>query len=180
MKQIKDKFFVPFIGKEALQNRIQALAQEINNDYAGKNPLLIGVLNGSFMFIGDLFKYLTIECEVSFIRVSSYQSTHTTGKVKQILGLKESIENRHVIIVEDIVDTGLTMQEILGYMAARKPESLKVMTLLFKPSALRTDIKLAYVGFEIENRFVVGYGLDYMEAGRNLEEIYVLAPENNE
>jgi hypoxanthine phosphoribosyltransferase len=174
MIQVKDKFFVPFIEKETLQARIEALAQQLNKDYAEKNPLFVGVLNGSFMFIADLFKYLTIPCEISFVRVSSYQSTNTTGEVKQILGLKENIENRHVIIVEDIVDTGLTMQEILGYFASKKPESLKVMTLLFKPSALKTDIKLGYVGFEIENRFVVGYGLDYDNAGRNLDAIYVL------
>ena len=168
---------MPFIQKKTLQARIKKLAHQINKDYAGKNPLLIGVLNGSFMFIADLFKNLTIECEISFIRVSSYQKINTTGTVKQILGLNENIENRHVIIVEDIVDTGLTMQEILGYLATHKPESLKVATLLFKPTALTTDIKLAYVGFEIENKFVVGFGLDYDNLGRNLDEIYVLTSE---
>jgi hypoxanthine phosphoribosyltransferase len=175
MKQIRDKSFVPFIESEALQARIKALAQEINNDYAGKKPLLIGVLNGSFMFIGDLFKSISIDCEVTFIRVSSYQSTESTGRVKHILGLKEDIQNRDIIIVEDIVDTGMTMQEILGQLASNKPASIKIMTMLFKPDTLKVPLKLDYVGFEIENKFVVGYGLDYDGLGRNLDAIYVLA-----
>ncbi|GGD47452.1 hypoxanthine phosphoribosyltransferase [Emticicia aquatilis] len=174
MKQIRDKSFVPFIEHNPLQDRIKALAQEINKDYAGKNPLLIGVLNGSFMFIADLFKSIEIECEVTFIRVSSYQSTESTGKVKQVLGLKEDIQNRHIVIVEDIVDTGMTMQEILGQLAAKQPASIKIMTMLFKPEALKVPLKLDYVGFEIENKFVVGYGLDYDGYGRNLDAIYVL------
>ena len=174
MKQIKDKYFVPFIEPKPLQARIKALAQEVNKDYAGKNPLLIGVLNGSFMFVGDLFKSIDIECEITFIRVSSYQSTESTGKVKQILGLKEDIQNRDIIIVEDIVDTGMTMQEILGQLASNNPASIRVMTLLFKPTALKVPLKLDYVGFEIENKFVVGYGLDYDGFGRNLDAIWVL------
>jgi hypoxanthine phosphoribosyltransferase len=174
MKQIKDKHFVPFIEAQPLQARIKALAQEVNKDYAGKNPLLIGVLNGSFMFVGDLFKSIDIECEITFIRVSSYQSTESMGKVKQILGLKEDIQNRDIIIVEDIVDTGMTMQEILGQLASQKPASIKIMTLLFKPEALKVPLKLDYVGFEIENKFVVGYGLDYDGLGRNLDAIFVL------
>lgn len=174
MKQIKDKQFVPFIEAQPLQARIKALAQEVNKDYAGKNPLLIGVLNGSFMFVGDLFKSIDIECEITFIRVSSYQSTESTGNVKQILGLKEDIQNRDIIIVEDIVDTGMTMQEILGQLAAQKPASIKIMTMLFKPTALKVPLKLDYVGFEIENKFVVGYGLDYDGFGRNLDAIWVL------
>lgn len=175
MKQIKDKYFVPFIKSDALQSRIRELGQQLSKDYANKNPLLIGVLNGSFMFVADLFKNIDIECEVTFIRVSSYQSTESTGQVKQIIGLKESIQGRHVIIIEDIVDTGLTMQEVLGQMASMKPESIKIMTLLYKPEAIKVPLKLDYVGFEIENRFVVGYGLDYDNLGRNLDEIYVLS-----
>ena len=174
MKQIRDKTFVPFIESATLQARIKALAQDINKDYAGKNPLLIGVLNGSFMFIADLFKSVSIECEITFIRVSSYQSTESSGTVKQILGLKEDIQHRDIIIVEDIVDTGMTMQEILGQLAASKPASIKIMTMLFKPTALKVPLKLDYVGFEIENKFVVGYGLDYDGLGRNLDAIWVL------
>ncbi len=178
MKQIKDKNFVPFIDSQALQARIRELAQQINKDYEGKNPLLIGVLNGSFMFIGDLFKSIDIECEITFIRVASYQSTESTGQVKQILGLKEDIKNRHVIIVEDIVDTGMTMQEVLGNLASQKPASIKILTLLYKPEALKAPLKVDYVGFEIETKFVVGYGLDYDGFGRNLDAIYVLAQDN--
>jgi hypoxanthine phosphoribosyltransferase len=174
MKQIRDKNFVPFIESAPLQARIKVLAQEINKDYAGKNPLLIGVLNGSFMFVGDLFKSIDIDCEISFIRVSSYQSTESTGKVKQILGLKEDIQGRDIIIVEDIVDTGMTMQEILGQLASQKPASIKLMTLLYKPDALKVPLKIDYVGFEIENKFVIGYGLDYDGFGRNLDAIWVL------
>lgn len=174
MKQIRDKTFVPFIESAPLQERIKVLAQEVNKDYEGKNPLLIGVLNGSFMFVADLFKSIEIECEITFIRVSSYQSTESSGKVKQILGLKEDIQNRDVIIVEDIVDTGMTMQEILGQLASQKPASIKIMTMLFKPSALKVPLKLDYVGFEIENKFVVGFGLDYDGFGRNLDAIWML------
>jgi hypoxanthine phosphoribosyltransferase len=174
MKQIKDKHFVPFIETETLQTRIHELGQEINKDYAEKNPLLVGVLNGSFMFVADLLKNITIDCEITFIRVSSYKNLESSGQVKQILGLKENIQGRHVIIVEDIVDTGLTMQEVLGQMAAMKPESIKIMSLLFKPQALKVPLKIDYIGFEIENRFVVGYGLDYDNLGRNLDKIYVL------
>lgn len=178
MKQIKDKNFVPFIESQALQARIKELGQELNKDYNGKNPLLIGVLNGSFMFIGDLFKSIEIECEITFIRVSSYQSTESTGNVKQILGLNENIKNRHVIIVEDIVDTGMTMQEVLGQLASQKPASIKIMTLLYKPEALKVPLKVDYAGFEIENKFVIGYGLDYDGLGRNLDAIYVVEEES--
>lgn len=174
MKQIKDKQFVLLINRDAINDRIKALAQQINADYAGKNPLLIGVLNGAFMFIAELFKHLEIDCEITFIRVASYHNTESSGQVKQILGLKENIAGRPCIIVEDIVDTGLTMQEVLGQLASQKPDSLKIMTLLYKPAALKVPLKIDYVGFEIENRFVVGYGLDYDGLGRNLDEIYVL------
>lgn len=176
MIQVKDKHFVPFLSKEILAQRVKELAQKINQDYATKDPLIIGVLNGAFIFLSDLFKELEIDCEVTFIRVASYQKMNSSGHVKQIIGLQEDISNRDIILVEDIVDTGLTMQQLIAQIDALKPASLEIVTLLHKPDALKVPISLKYVGFDIENRFVVGYGLDYDGHGRNLDAIYVLAP----
>ncbi|MFN3783160.1 MAG: hypoxanthine phosphoribosyltransferase [Spirosomataceae bacterium] len=176
MIQVKDKHFVPFLSKEILAQRVKELAQKINQDYASKDPLIIGVLNGAFIFLSDLFKELEIDCEVTFIRVASYQKMNSSGHVKQIIGLQEDISNRDIILVEDIVDTGLTMQQLVAQIQALKPASLEIVTLLHKPAALKVPLDLKYVGFEIENRFVVGYGLDYDGHGRNLDAVYVLAP----
>ncbi|MFN8353525.1 MAG: hypoxanthine phosphoribosyltransferase [Spirosomataceae bacterium] len=175
MLTVHDKNFVPFIIQAVLEERIHALSAEISQDYADKKPLLVVVLNGAFMFASELMKYINIPCEITFIRVSSYQSTASSGTVKQILGLKESLQNRHVIIVEDIVDTGLTMVEIMGQITAQKPASVEIAAMLHKPEATKVPVTIKYVGFEIENKFVVGYGLDYNELGRNVHEIYVLA-----
>lgn len=177
MIQVKDKYFVELLSNNTLQERIQSLAAELMNDYKDKDPLLIGVLNGSFMFLSDLFKALHIDCEVSFIRVSSYSQTASTGEVKKILGLKESIENRHILIVEDIVDSGLTLSQVKEQLLEHNPASLKIVTLLNKPDAMKVNLPLDYIGFKIENKFVVGYGLDYDEKGRNLDAIYVLKEE---
>lgn len=175
MIHIRDKSFVPFLSAKTLKARILELAQELNTDYRDKDPLFIGVLNGAFVFLSDLFKCIEIPCEVTFVRVSSYQSMNSTGQVKQILGLQEDIQNRHIILVEDIVDTGLTMQQITQQILGLQPASLAIVTLLHKPEALEAEIDLDYVGFEIENKFVVGYGLDYDGQGRNLDAVYVLA-----
>ncbi len=175
MLTIRDKTFVPFIDHDSIQERIAELATDIDRDYADRLPLIIGVLNGAALFVADLLKNLSIPCELTFIRVSSYRGEATTGTVKQILGLGESIEGRHVIVVEDIVDTGLTIAEVCRQLRAEHPASLALATLLFKPTALRETINLHYVGFEIENRFVVGYGLDYDGLGRNTKGIYVLS-----
>jgi hypoxanthine phosphoribosyltransferase len=172
--QIEDKTFETFIDRSTLESRIAALGKEISTDYDAKLPLLIGVLNGSFMFVAELFKSLSIPCEVTFVRLSSYQKTQTSGQVREVLGLNQSIKNRHIIIVEDIVDTGLTMSELLYKLSVEKPASIQVATMLFKPEALKMPLDIKYVGFEIENRFVVGYGLDYDEQGRNLDAIYAL------
>jgi hypoxanthine phosphoribosyltransferase len=172
--QIEDKTFETFIERNTLESRIAALGKQISDDYEDKFPLLIGVLNGSFMFVAELFKNLSMPCEVTFVRLSSYQKTQTSGQVREILGLNQSIKNRHVIIVEDIVDTGLTMSELLYKLSIEKPASIQVATMLFKPEALKMPLDVKYVGFEIDNRFVVGYGLDYDEQGRNLDAIYVL------
>ena len=172
---IKDKSFVPFISGETIQNRVAALADQINRDYAGKQPLLIGILNGSVIFAADLLKNLRIPCEIGFIRVSSYHQTTSTGQLKQILGLTESLTGRDVILVEDIVDTGLTITDVCEQLTAQNPASLAIATLLLKPDALQKPVDLQYVGFKIENRFVVGYGLDYDGLGRNTKDIYVLS-----
>ena len=171
---IQDKIFEPFLSENEIAGRIATLALAINEDYAGKNPLFIVVLNGAFMFASDLIKKITIPCEVSFIRLSSYSEMRTTGKVTQLLGLQEKLENRHVLIIEDIIDTGNTMSEIFEEMLGQKPGSLEIATFLLKPDALEKNIAPRYTGFEIPNRFVVGYGLDYEGYGRNTTELFVL------
>lgn len=171
---LKDKTFEPFINRSAIEHQIVAMGQDISNEYKNKFPMFVVVLNGAFMFAAELMKNISVPCEITFVRVASYDKDQSSGQLREILGLKESIANRHVIIVEDIVDTGLTMSELLFQLSVQKPESIQVATLLFKPSALKTPLNIKYVGFEIENRFVVGYGLDYDEQGRNLDAIYVL------
>ena len=162
------------IDRATLEARIQDLAAQISADYQGKQPLFVAVLNGSFMFVAQLLKGIGVACEITFVRVASYQATESSGELKEILGLNQDIKGRDVIIVEDIVDTGLTMFELCGQLATQKPNSLKIATMLFKPTALRADVSPSYVGFEIENKFVLGYGLDYDGLGRNLDAIYVL------
>ncbi|MDP5121397.1 MAG: hypoxanthine phosphoribosyltransferase [Spirosomaceae bacterium] len=175
MQKVKDKYFKTLIPAVDIQAKVTEIANLLNTDYADKNPLLIGVLNGSFIFLSDLFKCMKIDCEVTFMRVSSYESLRSTGKVTQIIGLKEDISNRHVLIVEDIVDTGQTLVNVKEQLAKLKPASLKVVTLLNKPEAMLKPLPLDYVGFKIKNDFVIGYGLDYDGLGRNLPDICVLA-----
>lgn len=180
MLTIKDKTFVPFITAEVIQTRINELAEEINRAYADKNPLMVVILNGAFLFAADLAKRLTISCEITFLRVSSYQGTASTGQLKEVLGLTESIAGRDLIVVEDIVDTGRTLHDVCGQLRAQGPSSLAIATLLFKPEALQEPLDLKYVGFQIENRFVLGYGLDYDGLGRNTPDIMVLKAETEE
>lgn len=170
--KIHDREFVKTIPAEEIAQRVKGVAERINKDYAGKRPLLIGVLNGCFMFVSDLMKNLEIECEVSFVKFSSYQGAETTGNVKQLLGLSESIEGRDVIVVEDIVDTGLTMHKMLETLEEKKPASLAVASLFLKPARLRVPVEVKYSAFEIPDRFIVGYGLDYDGLGRNLPDVY--------
>lgn len=174
MVTVKDKAFRPFLDQTTVETRIRELGQHISRDYAGRQPLLVAVLNGAFLFAAELMKGIDVPCEITFVRVASYEKMGSTGQVKAILGLTEAIENRDLIIVEDIVDTGLTMTELLGQLTALKPRSLEIATLLHKPEATRVPLRLRYVGFEIENKFVVGYGLDYDGLGRNLAGIYQL------
>jgi hypoxanthine phosphoribosyltransferase len=172
---INDKTFVPFIAADTIQQRIAELAGQLNQTYADKTPLIVVVLSGAFLFAADLMKRLTIPCEITFIRVASYQGIQTTGHLKEVLGLTDQIEGRDLIVVEDIVDTGLTICDVCDQLRAKNPASLAVATLLFKPAALKKPIDLQYIGFKIENQFVLGYGLDYDGLGRNTDEILVLA-----
>jgi hypoxanthine phosphoribosyltransferase len=175
MIQVRDKSFVPFLEQAALEARIAELARQIDADYAGRQPILVAVLNGAFLFAAELMKRLTVPCEITFIRLASYAGTQTTGHVREVLGLQEELKNRDVILVEDIVDTGHTMAQLLGQITERNPASVEIATLLHKPEATRIPLNLKYVGFAIENRFVVGYGLDYDGLGRNLPAIYQVA-----
>lgn len=173
--QIHDKVFKPYLPASQIQQRVSELANEINKDYAGKKPLLLGILNGSFVFAADLFRHLSIEAEISFIKLMSYKGTSTTGEVVTAIGLEEPLLNRHVLLIEDIIDTGNTLHAFLPEVKSRHPQSVKIAALLAKPEALmQPEVKGDYVGFEIPNLFVVGYGMDYDGLGRNLPSLYEL------
>jgi hypoxanthine phosphoribosyltransferase len=172
--KIKDKTFRTFIPESEIQERVKAVADRINHDMADKNPLLLAVLNGSFIFAADLMRYLTIPCEISFVKLASYQGTTSTGKVKEVIGINENLKDRTVIIVEDIVDTGATMKRMLETLGTREPESLHICTLLVKPGKLTVPLNIEYAAMEIPNDFIVGYGLDYDQQGRNLRDIYTV------
>ncbi|MBS1653539.1 MAG: hypoxanthine phosphoribosyltransferase [Bacteroidetes bacterium] len=177
MAQIKvhDKTFETYLSEDAIQARIKELAENINRDYAGKRPLFVAILNGSFMFASDLFKYLSIEAEICFIKLASYKGMKSSGKVVTTIGLDDDLFGKDVIIVEDIVDTGKTLHKFLPKLLHQQPASLKIAALLHKPEATEFPLTLNYIGFSIPNKFVVGYGLDYDGLGRNLKEIYQLA-----
>ncbi|NBP30632.1 MAG: hypoxanthine phosphoribosyltransferase [Flavobacteriia bacterium] len=169
---ILDKTFRPYLSKEQIQAAIESIANRINTEYQDKNPLFIPILNGSFMFASDLFKRITIPAEISFIKLASYKGTHSTGNVITAIGLETEIYQRHVIVIEDIVDTGKTMSVFLPQLTHQQPQSLKVCALLHKKAATVHPIEIDYLGFEIPNLFVVGYGLDYNGQGRNLDSIF--------
>lgn len=172
--QIKDKRFKTFISEDEIQQRVKAVADRINHDMEGKKPLLLAVLNGSFVFAADLMRHITIPCEISFVKLASYEGTVSTGKVVEVMGLNEDITGRDVIIVEDIVDTGKTMERMLDTLGTRSPNSLHICTLLLKPEKLKIPLNIEYAAMEIPNDFIVGYGLDYDQEGRNLRDIYTL------
>lgn len=166
--------FVPYITRDRIQNRIQEIGKEITKEYAGRNPLLICVLNGSFPFAADLFRQIDTDAEITFIRLKSYEGTGSTGKVKEIIGLQEDIEGRPVIVVEDIVDTGNTIAKLINDLQARNPAEIKVASLLFKPESLKQGKAPDYIGFSIPPKFIIGFGLDLDGMARNLNDIYVL------
>lgn len=160
------------IPSDEITREVKRVAAQINKDYAGKRPLLLGVLNGCFMFASELMRNLEIECEISFVKLSSYQGTNSTGVIREVLGLSESITGRDVIIIEDIVDTGLTMQNMLETLGTREPASIQIASLFVKPSRLKVPVDVRYAVFTIPDRFIVGYGLDYDGLGRNLPDVY--------
>jgi hypoxanthine phosphoribosyltransferase len=172
--RVKDKDFKLFLPKEAIQENIRRIAGNINKDLEGRNPLFLAVLNGSFMFAADLMKNITIPCEICFVKLASYEGMQSGGKVREVFGLTEHIEGRTVVIVEDIVDSGRTMQQMLHSLESRNPAEIRIATFLLKPEALQCELKLDYVAFEIPNDFVVGFGLDYDGYGRNFSEVYSL------
>lgn len=171
---VKDKEFVKFISSEEITAKIQDLAARINSDYHDKKPLFVAILNGSFMFAADLMKEINIPCEISFVKVASYEEMESSGNVKQLIGLNENIFNKDVIIIEDIIDTGRTIAKILEEFRSLGASSTEVVTLLQKPKTNVSGEKLKYIGFDIPEKFVVGYGLDYDGLGRNLKDIYQL------
>lgn len=171
---IKDKSFKPFISGESLQKSIKATATKINQDYKGRSPVFIGVLNGSFMFAAELLKSINLKCTISFVKLASYEGTATTGKVEELIGLNEDLKGKDVILLEDIVDTGNTVEKLHGILKDKEVKSVRIATLLYKPKAYNKSYHIDYVGIEIPNSFVVGYGLDYDGFGRNLSSIYVL------
>ncbi|MBC7937864.1 MAG: hypoxanthine phosphoribosyltransferase [Rhizobacter sp.] len=175
--QVKDKKFVPYLAAAQIDEQIKRLGAEINAAYAGKNPLFIAVLNGSFMFASDLFKELDCEPEICFIKLASYKGTKSTGNVITSIGLDESLKGRHVVVLEDIVDTGKTLYEFLPQLTDQQPASLKIVALLHKPTALQHPITIDYLGFSVPDKFLLGYGLDYDGLARNLREIYQLTGE---
>lgn len=172
--RIKDKNFKLSITESEILERVKNVANKINNDLEGENPVFLSVLNGAFMFTSDLMKYVNIPSEISFIRLSSYCGTESTGCVKSLMGLTTDIKGRTVVIVEDIVDTGLTMLKLLDILNQYEPKQIKICTLLLKPDKLKVDLNIDYVAMSIPNDFIVGYGLDYDEYGRNLPEIYTV------
>ncbi|MBS1566901.1 MAG: hypoxanthine phosphoribosyltransferase [Bacteroidetes bacterium] len=171
---VHDKEFEPYLSAAEITQKIQLMADAINRDYAGKRPLFIAILNGSFMFAADLFKAVTIDAEICFIKLASYKGTKSSGQVITAIGLDTDLIDRHVVILEYIVDTGKTLSEFLPQLQHHHPASLKIAALLHKPEATVYPIKIDYLGFSIPNKFVLGYGLDYDGLGRNIREIYQL------
>ena len=172
--QVHDKHFQTYLSASQINEQVRRVASEINRDYEGKRPLFIAVLNGCFMFASDLFKELEIDAEICFVKLASYQGIKSTGEVVTTIGLDATLKDRDIIVIEDIVDTGKTLFEFLPQLKDQNPASIKIATLLFKPEALKYSIKLDYIGFEVPNKFLLGYGLDYDGLGRNLNQIYQL------
>ena len=172
--QIHGRRFVKAISAEKIQRAIGGIARKIDKDLKGKKPVFISVLNGSFMFTADLLKKVSVECEVSFIKVASYSGAKSSGKVHELIGLNEDLKGRTVIILEDIIDSGNTIEKVIAALKKLTPSSIKITTLFFKPEAYNKKLKIDYIGMDVPNDFIVGYGLDYDGLGRNLKDVYIL------
>lgn len=172
--QVHDKTFTPYLSEQVIHEKLKELGSQLSIDYAGKRPLFIAILNGSFMFASDLFKYLSIDVEICFIKLASYKGTKSTGQVVTAIGLDIDITGRHIVILEDIIDTGKTLSQFMPQLVNQQPASLKTAVLLHKPEATVYPVPIDYCCFSIPNKFVVGYGLDYDGLGRNIREIYQL------
>ncbi len=175
--KILDKTFETSIPEAEILKHVKAVADRLNHDMKDKNPIFLAVLNGAFVFAADLLRMITIPCEVSFVKLASYEGTTSTGKIKEVFGINEDLTNRTVVILEDIVDTGLTMKRMVESLGTRKPASIHICTLLLKPDKLKEDLNIEYVALRIPNDFIVGYGLDYDKQGRQLRDIYTLVQE---
>ena len=172
---LKDKQFKPYITSEKIMEAVKSIAGKINSELKNEQPIFLVVLNGSFMFASDLMKQINFNCEISFIKVASYHGTSSSGTVTEIIGLTEDVTNRTVVILEDIVDTGTTLEKLVGVLSKKKIKQLKVATVFFKPTEYKKQTKVDYIGMEIPHDFIVGYGLDYDGFGRNLKDVYILA-----
>lgn len=175
MIHLHDKTFEPFISSDEIDFAIKNMAKQMDDDFFDEVPVFVGVLNGSFMVLSDLMKQYRGMCEVSFVKMASYEGTSSTNDVKQLIGLNQDLEGRTVVLVEDIVDTGNTIEELKSIFKQKKVKHLKIATLFFKPEAYKKDIKIDYIGIRIPNKFIVGFGLDYDGLGRNLADVYQLA-----
>ena len=172
--RVHDKYFRPFITEKEIQREVTRIAGEMNHDLARQDPIFLGILNGAFMFAGDLYKQLTFPCQITFLKLASYSGTNSTGSVKQLIGINRDLKDRVVVVLEDIVDTGVTLDTIIRQLSGYEPAEIRVATFLHKPDATVKEVKLDYVGMEIPNNFILGYGLDYEGYGRNFRDIYRL------
>ena len=172
--KIKDKSFRVSIPETEIKERVKALAEQMSKDLEGKNPIFLAVLNGAFIFAADLMREMTIPCEISFVKLASYQGTTSTGKVKEVFGINENLSGRTVVIVEDIVESGQTMKQMIESLGTRNPASVQICTLFFKPEKLKEELTLDYVAFRIPDDFILGYGLDYDGLGRELKDVYTI------
>ena len=172
--QVHEKQFRLFITEAEIQREVSRIADEMNRDLADKDPIFLGILNGAFMFASDLYKQLNFPCQITFLKLASYSGTYSTGSVKQLIGIGQDLKDRVVVVLEDIVDTGVTLETIIRQLSGYQPSDIKVATFLHKPDATLTEVKLDYLGMSIPNDFILGYGLDYDGYGRNFKEIYQL------